>query len=68
MKEYRVIYELKGYGYITVMAENEDDALEEVNCALCGNTPRHEENDWLDQDVLWDIEWGTTDAINAKKV
>jgi hypothetical protein len=65
MKGYTVKYELKGYGYITVIADDEDDAMDEINRIFEIEKPKHEENDWIDDDVLWDIEWSTTDVINA---
>ena len=68
MKEYTVKYELKGYGYITVTAEDEDDAKNEIDRFFCNDEPRHKENDWIDDDTLWDIEWTTTDVIDAIKI
>ena len=68
MKEYRVKYKLKGYGYITVTANDEDDAMEEIDRVFCGDKPKHEENDWIDDDTLWDIEWTTTDVIDAVEI
>jgi hypothetical protein len=65
MKEYTVKYELKGYGYITVTADDEDDAMDEINRVFCGENPKYEDNDWIDEDALWDIEWSTTDVINV---
>lgn len=66
MKEYSVKYKIKGYGRIRVTAENEDDAMNEINRVFCRSEPNHEENDWIDEDALWDIEWTTTDAIEAE--
>lgn len=68
MKEYSVKYKLKEYGYIRVTAENEDDAMDEIDRVFYGDEPRHEENDWIDNDTLWDIEWTTTDVISANEV
>jgi hypothetical protein len=68
MKEYSVKYKLKGYGYITVIANNEDDAMEEIDRVFCGDKPRHEKNDWIDDDVLWDIEWTTSETIDAVEI
>lgn len=68
MKEYSVKYKLKGYGYIKVTANNEDDAMEEIDRVFCGDKPRHEENDWIDDDVLWDIEWNTSETIDAIEI
>ena len=68
MKEYKVAYELKGRGYITVTAENEEDAMEEIERVFCGDLPKHDENSWIDNDILWDIEWNTTDVLNALEI
>lgn len=68
MKEYSVKYKLKGYGYITVTANNEDDAMNEIDRIFCGDEPRHDENSWIDDDTLWDIEWTTVETINANEV
>lgn len=68
MKKYNVKYELKGYGYITVTAEDENDAMNEIDRIFCHDEPRHEENDWIDDDTLWDIEWTTTDVIDANEI
>jgi hypothetical protein len=68
MKEYSVKYKLKGYGYITVTADDEDDAMDEINLIFEGEKPKHEDNDWINDDVLWDIEWDTVETINAREI
>lgn len=68
MKEYSVKYELKGYGYITITAENENDAMDEIDRIVCGENPKHEDNVWIDDDVLWDIEWDTTEVVNVVEI
>ena len=68
MKAYTVKYELKGYGYITVAAEDENDAKNEIDRIFCNDEPRHDENNWIDDNVLWDIEWTTTDVIDANEI
>ena len=65
MKEYEVKYKIEGYGYISVIAENEKDAMNEVNRLFRGNNPRHEENDWIDSGDLWDIDCDRTEVIDA---
>ncbi len=59
MKEYTVNYKLTGYGYIKVIAENENDAMDEINSVFCGEKPKHDENLWIDNEVLYDTEWDT---------
>ena len=59
MKEFRVKYRVYGDGYIRLMAENYKDAENEVYNVLCGNEPRHEENAWLDEDTLYDVEYNS---------
>ena len=67
MKDYLVIYELAGKGLIQVTARNEEEAREEVERVFAGDEPVHEENQWIDQDVLWDIEWDKTDITDVKE-
>lgn len=59
MKEYTVNYKLTGYGYIKVTAKDEDDAMDEINSVFCGDKPKHDENSWIDNEVLYDTEWDT---------
>jgi hypothetical protein len=68
MKEYYVKYELAGTGFIRVTARNEEDAQEEIDRIFAGDEPIHEDNQWIDQDVLWDIEWDKVDTISAEEV
>ena len=67
MKEYTLKYKIKGYGCIRVTAENEDDAMNEIDRVFGGDSPNHEENDWIDNDTLWDIEWTTTDVTSVEE-
>lgn len=57
MKEYRVNYTIKGKGIITVYAESKEEAFDEVWGAFGKEECKNEENDWIDQDALFDIEW-----------
>lgn len=57
MKEYLVEYVIKGKGYIKVAAESEEEAFDEVWGAFGNEECKNEENDWIDQDALFDIEW-----------
>ena len=68
MKEYNIDYEIAGRGTICVVAESEDDAMEEVNRIFGGDAPLHEENQGITQEDLFDIEWNTADATNAEAV
>jgi len=68
MKKYRVEYKLKGYGHITVIANDEKDAMNEIDRIFYGDKPRHNENRWIDDDVLWDIEWDTSETTDAKEI
>ena len=67
MKEYQVKYKIKTIGYITVSAENEEEAMEEVDRIFMDEDPKYSENTWIDQDVLWDCEWDT-DTLEAEEV
>jgi len=68
MKEYRVKYKIKGYGYITVTANDENDAMDEIDRVFCGDIPKHDENSWIYDDTLWDIEWDTSETIDAREI
>lgn len=68
MKEYEVKYKLKGYGYITVIANNEDDAMDEIDRVFGGDPPKHDKNSWIDDEVLWDIEWDTVETTSAEEI
>lgn len=69
MKEYRVKYEIKGIGYVAVMAENKDDAMNEIGSIFSEDAPTHEENGWITYDVLEDnMSWETMDTIGAEEV
>lgn len=57
MKEYCVKYKLSGTSYIRVMADSEEDAMNEIENVFAGDPPENEENSWIDQEVVWDIEW-----------
>jgi hypothetical protein len=57
MKEYNIKYELKGTGYLTFSADNAEEAEEEFYRIMCGDRPQIEENDWIDSDVIYDVEY-----------
>lgn len=64
MKEYCVEYTIKGRGYLVVMADNEEEAMSEIENVFGGDPPENEENQWIDQDVVWDLEWDC-ETVNA---
>jgi len=68
MKQFEVKYKLSGYGYINIEAETEEEAEEEFYRVICNEECQNEENQWIDQDVLWDIEWTTTDVVETNQV
>lgn len=60
LKEYRVKYNLKPItAEVSVMAESEEEAQEEIERVFAGGTPERGENSWIDTEVLWDVEWYT---------
>ena len=60
MKEYKVKYTLKPIvAEICVLAESEEEAQEEIERVFRGEAPQRDENFWIDQDTLWDVEWYT---------
>ena len=60
LKEYRVKYNLKPItAEISVMAESEEEAQEEIERVFAGDAPERGENSWIDTEVLWDVEWYT---------
>lgn len=65
MKEYCVEYKIKGTGYLVVMADSKEEAMSEIENVFVGDPPENEENSWIDQDVLWDLEW-YTETVNAR--
>lgn len=57
MKKYTVHYYIGGMGRIEVMANSEDEAREEIDRVFCGQEVMNDENFWIDQDALYDLEW-----------
>lgn len=57
MKKYCVDYKIEGRGFIVVEADNEEEAMSEIENVFGGDPPENEENQWIDQDVVWDLEW-----------
>lgn len=57
MKEYSIKYELKGTGFLNIVANSAEEAEEEFYRALCGDDLEIEDNEWINQDVIYDLEW-----------
>jgi hypothetical protein len=57
MKEYNITYELRGRGQLTFSADSAEEAEEEFYRIMCGDKPLIEENDWIDSDVIYDVEY-----------
>ena len=57
MPMYQVKYKIKGTGYLQFEADSKEEAEEEFDRALCGEECENEENSWIDQDVVYDLEW-----------
>lgn len=57
MATYTVKYKIKGTGYLQFEANSEEEAEQEFYRALCNEECKNEENSWIDQDVVYDLEW-----------
>ena len=57
MATYTVKYKIKGTGYLQFEANSKEEAYEEFDRALCGEECQNEANDWINQDVVYDLEW-----------
>lgn len=57
MKEYSVKYKLKGIGELVFMANSKEEAEEEFYRIMCGDEPQIKDNTWIDQGVIFDLEW-----------
>lgn len=68
MKEYCVEYEIKGKGFLVVKANSEEEAMSEIESIFMKDSPKIEDNQWIDEDVVWDLEWDTetVDATEEK--
>lgn len=66
MRKYRIKYEIKGTGYLVFTANSEEEAEEEFYRALCGDDLEIEDNAWINNDVIYDIEWDT-DILETKE-
>lgn len=59
MKEYTIKYKLEGTGYLTFMANSEEEAEEEFDRIICGDKPQIEDNDWITDNIIYDLEWNS---------
>ena len=57
MPMYQVKYKIKGTGYLQFEANSEEEAREEFDRVLRDEGCKNEDNDWIDQDVVYDLEW-----------
>lgn len=57
MATYTVKYKIKGTGYLQFEANSEEEAEQEFYAAFAGAECCNEENSWIDQDVVYDLEW-----------
>jgi hypothetical protein len=62
MKEYNIKYELKGTGCLTFVANSAEEAEEEFDRIMCGDKPQIEDNEWITDDVIYDLEWNLWDV------
>lgn len=57
MATYTVKYKIKGTGYLQFEANSEEEAEQEFYRAFCNEECENEDNSWIDQDVVYDLEW-----------
>lgn len=57
MKEYSIKYKIKSTGYLTFMANSKEEAKEEFYRIMGGDEPEIEDNSWINQDVIFNLEW-----------
>lgn len=57
MATYTVKYKIKGTGYLQFEANSEEEAEQEFYRALSNEECENEDNSWIDQDVVYDLEW-----------
>lgn len=59
LKEYYINYEIKTYtpARICIMAKSEEEAIIEFTKIVAREDVKYEENEWIDEDVLFDVEW-----------
>lgn len=57
MRKYRIKYEIKGTGYLIFTANSEEEAEEEFDRISCGDNPQIEDNEWITDEKIYDLEW-----------
>ena len=57
MREYTIKYKLKATGRLAFKANSAEEAEEEFDRILCGDEPQIEDNEWITDDVIYDLEW-----------
>ena len=59
LKEYYINYEIKTYtpATICIEAESKAEAYAEFTRIVAHEDVKYEENEWIDEDVLFDVEW-----------
>lgn len=57
MRKYRIKYEIKGTGYLVFTANSEEEAEEEFDRISCGDKPKIEDNEWITDEEIYDLEW-----------
>ena len=66
MATYTIKYKIEGTGYLQFEADSEEEAIQEFDAALCGAECCNEDNSWIDQDVVYDLEWNS-DILNVSE-
>ena len=57
MAIYKVRYQIKGTGYLQFEANSEEEAEREFYRTLSNEECKSEENSWIDQDAVYNVEW-----------
>lgn len=57
MKEYKIRYKLTGTGCLVFRADSAEEAEEEFYRIMCGDSVQKEENEWIDDDIIYDVEY-----------
>lgn len=48
---------LKAQGYLVFTANSEEEAEEEFDRISCGDKPKIEDNEWITDEEIYDLEW-----------
>lgn len=57
MRKYRIKYKIEGTGYLVFTANSEEEAEEEFDRISCGDKPQIEDNEWITDEEIYDLEW-----------